>query len=419
MAVSADAADCRNFSLRLEDLKAVPVEPTLDEFDRYAPSSRESELASLVCRDDCVMSLVSEEARRLLCLAAIRANRPLLTILLGHQISEDKALLDYFRLFFPTEVRAVSSESPLEPTTFEDICLVEPDVLRTCLVSGALNKYSIGTLIFLDFQHYLDPRHVYRYVVELYQNELGIKEPASTRLLAFTGNLEVSSVRNLESILKALRTPLRLKCCLGTPARPHSKDIDITIHPLDIDWESVLGYTLSSSDDPDVQEVAATLREGDIVAARKKAEEAAAAKPSRELRQFLLCSHRLMSGMKEKIVLDYARGRTLALTSSVASQQEIKKWLEKSSASVMASPHDEDLTFPAVLVATLADIPTLKEFWWETVVLCDLPFGVSCDPILFVAGRAVALATGPELKKWKDALALHDQLDRLLRRVNK
>ncbi|KAL3211058.1 hypothetical protein MRX96_036632 [Rhipicephalus microplus] len=66
----------------------------------------------------------------------------------------------------------------------------------------------------------------------------------------------------------------------------------------------------------------------------------------------------------------------------------------------------------------MADIPTLRHYSWDVVVFCDLPFGVQCDGLLAKANRAVVLATEPQWKKWKKALEMHDDLDKLLLRVN-
>lgn len=390
MSGTGNEADGADFSRRLEALKPVSCEPTLTDTDKYEPSAREAALAHVVRDKDCVVALASLEMRRLLSVGAIREKMSSLTVILGMRISEDRELVDFLKLFDFGEVSVVTAAAHMPTDTNYCICLIEPAVMQACLGSGTLDRHEIGTLIFLDFEHYLNPTHVYRDIIGLYHNAEGMRHPTSTRLLAFTKDLQVSSLENLESALVTLKTPLRLTCYLGTPVRPFTKDIEERIHRVDL---------------PD--QVAASLQE-----------QGRQAGSSLEAEQILAHTPEVLSGLKSKVP-NFVRGRTLALTSSVALQRQMKEWLQEASATVIEEPHDGDKQPKVVHVATTADIPTLRKYWWDTVVLCDLPFGVSCNRLLYRAHRIVALATEHEWKRWNEALAFHDDLDRLLRRVNK
>ncbi|KAL3211069.1 hypothetical protein MRX96_036643 [Rhipicephalus microplus] len=82
-----------------------------------------------------------------------------------------------------------------------------------------------------------------------------------------------------------------------------------------------------------------------------------------------------------------------ALISTVASHRDLRRWLQRQEfvdAVIRLKDVESMPTF--VLVATMADTPTLRRYSWDIVVFCDLPFGEK-------ANRAVALATEPQSKK--------------------
>lgn len=404
---------------RLKALERVRDQSTLDEYDMYVPSPREAELAARVCIEDCIVALGRAELRRQLCLTAIEATRPSLGIILGHRIGEDNDFLDYLRIFLPVQVRVVASPSEWSMECFKGVCLMDPGDMWTLIATGAVRRQDMGVLVFQDFENYLDPCHPYHEIIEFLLAGREKMEPKVTRVLALTDDLKAGSLDSLELKLKRLRTPLKLMCCLGTPERPYSKDIAIHVHLLSIDWTTEVGKTVSSSDDPEAQEIGTTLREWGIVAARTKARRTVAAQPRAELQAFLLKTQRIMTRLKGEAILEYLQGRTLALTTTVASQRNIKEWLRnRPSVTVIDQPDEVALALSVVLVATTADLPTLKRYCWDAVILCDLPFGVSCDPLFASADRKVFLATEIQYKNWKAALELHDDLETLLQRVN-
>ncbi|KAK8777148.1 hypothetical protein V5799_029507 [Amblyomma americanum] len=393
--------------------------PTLEENDRFELSPREAELAGRVCEENCVVALAAPEQRRQLCLTTIQCVRPALTIIVGQRIAEDEDFLDYLQILLPDEVRVVPSVSSWPRDGYEGVCLVEPDVLWTLLTNGDVTTNDPDVLILRDFEHYLDSGHAYRKIVACFQEALGQKSCPLTRFLAIADELQVSSLDGLENDLKRLRTPIKLTCCIGTPVRPHSKDAAIEVCFLQMDWSAQVGDIVASSDDPEVQEVGTTLRERGVVAARCQAEKMHAAKPRADLEHFLRQSQTLLTRAKINALLDRAQGKTVALTSTVSFQRELKGCLQgRESVRVIDGLHDLDQEPVCVLVATTADIPTVQLYQWDAVVFCDLPFGVSCHALLAKANRSVALATQPDWKKWKEALDLHDDLERLLQRVN-
>lgn len=411
------AGECTKFSRRLEALQPVRDKPTLDENDFYVPSPREEKLAAQVCVENCVVSLATENVRRQLCLTAIQATRAPLTVISGQRIDEDEDFAEYLRILLPVEVRAVSSASSWPQDGFKGVCLVKPDILLTVLSRDTRNAARIGVLVLRDFEHYLDPSHAYRKTVACFQDERG--KPTATRVLALADGLRVCSLDSLECDLKRLRTPLKLTCCLGTPERPHKKETTVEVCFIQENWTTQVGDVVSSSVDPEVQDVGTTLRERGIVAALSQAEEAVAAKPKAELRDFLQLSYKHLTRLKGTAAVNHIRGKTLVLVNTVAGQRRLKNWIQgQPSVMVIEKPNDAHTAPAVVMVATTTDMPTLKQYSWNTVILADLPFGVSCDALLSSADFKVALATEPEWKHWKEALDLHDDIEKILQRVN-
>lgn len=413
------AIDFADFSPRLKALEAVRSEPTLDENDLYVPSPREAELADRVCVEDCVVALANAPLRRQLCLTLIQAIRPALAVIAGQRIGEDEEFLDYLHILLPDEVRVVPSVSSWPGSEFKGVCLLEPEVLWSLIENENVKTADIGVLILRDFEHYLDSCHAYRKIVPYLQ--LGQKKGASgaTRLLALADGLQVSSLDALELDLKQLRTPLKITCCLGTPVRPHTTAVTLELCAIETDWESEMGYIVSCSDDPEVQEVGTTLRERGIAAALSHAEELSGAKHRAELQDFLEQSQRMLTSLKGRAILEHVLGRTLVLATTAASQDDLKAWIEKnSSVEVITAPDEAAPELPSVLVATMADMPTVKRHHWNAVILSELPYGVSCDALLTGSDHKVVLATEPEWKSWQEALNLHDDLEKLIHRVN-
>ncbi|KAL1473439.1 hypothetical protein MTO96_038671 [Rhipicephalus appendiculatus] len=337
------------------------------------------------------------------------------------RISEEDYFVDYLRLLLPFEILAVPSPYSWPRVAGKCVLLVEPEVLWSVLANGVITAAEISVLVMRDFEHYLDPGHAYRKIVPYFHRAPGRNEdsPASTRILALADELQVCSLEALESDLQRLRTLLKLTCCLATPVRPHAREAALEVCFLELDWSAQVGFIVSCSDDPEVQEVGTTLRERGIDAACCLAGKRDAANPRAELQAFLTQCQKLMTKLKGDALLDNAHGRTLALTSTEAFHRDLRRWLQRRESVEVAQRLEDVESMPTfILVATPADIPTLRRYSWDVVVFCDLPFGVHCDVLLEEANRAVALATEPQWKKWKKALELHDDLDMLLLRVN-
>lgn len=413
------AVDLADFSPRLKALEAARSKPTLDENDMYVPSPREAELVDRVCAEDCVVALANASLRRQLCLTLIQAIRPALAVIAGEGIGEDEEFLDYLHILLPCEVRVVPSVSAWPGSEFKGVCLLEPDVLWSLIDNGGFKTANIGVLVLRDFEHYLDSCHAYRKVVPYLQLGQGKGTSSTTRLLAIADGLRVSSLDALELDLKQLRTPLKITCCLGTPVRPHNRAVALELCAIETDWASEMGYIVSCSDDPEVQEVGTTLRERGIAAALNHAEELSRAKHRAELQDFLQQSQRMLTNLKGRAVLEHVLGRTLVLVTTAASRDDFKAWIQaNTSIEVVAAPDEAPPAQPSVLVATMADMPTLKRHHWNAVILSELPYGVSCDALLTGSDHKVVLATRPEWKSWQEALNLHDDLEKLIQRVN-
>ncbi|KAK8762634.1 hypothetical protein V5799_026099 [Amblyomma americanum] len=403
----------------LKALYAVQERPTLDENDAIEPSPREAELFSRVCEEDCIVALGTPELRRHLCVAFILALKPPGAFIVGPLIPEDKDFLEYLRLFFPDEVWTIASATSWTRDALSGVCIVEPDVLWALIADGALETADIRVLVLRDFQHYLDTRHPYHKIVSHLQ-----QSPTSTRLLALADELRASRMDILESDLKRLRTPLKLACHLGTPVRPYTKGVALEYCLIELDWFFQVDWqcasdTLSWSDDPIVQEVGVTLREHGVLPAFRHAKEAVTTNPCMELTEFLLLSREKIANLKGSTVAAYVQGRTLALTTSLESMCDLRDFLRSQSPlTVIEEPDEVALASSVVLVATTADLPTLRRYYWDAVVLCDLPVGVSCDGLLANADCKALLATPEEWTRWQALLKVHDELDSLLLRVN-
>ncbi|KAL1430117.1 hypothetical protein MTO96_015591 [Rhipicephalus appendiculatus] len=344
-----------------------------------------------------------------------------LAFVIGQRIAEDDYFVDYLRILLPVKIHIVPSASHWHREADKCVYLMEPDVMWSLLANGVVSAAEINVLVLRDFEHYLNPGHAYRKIVPCFQKVSGQSTDSShsTRMLALADDLQSCCLGGLESDLERLRTPLKLTCCLATPVRPHAKEAVLEVCILELDWQAQVGSMVSSSDDPEVQEVGITLRERGIVAACNLAKNMEAVNPRAELQAFLAQCENLMTELKGDAVLNNAQGKTLALTATAAFQRDLKRWLQ-SRESVDVAEVLEDMEFmPAfVFVATTEDIPTLRQYRWDVVVFCDLPFGVHCDALLEQASHAVVLATEPQWKEWNEALELHDELESLLLRVN-
>ncbi|KAH7969483.1 hypothetical protein HPB52_018754 [Rhipicephalus sanguineus] len=410
------------FTKLLRYLEPIHRQPTIDENDLLEPSVRLAELARHVRTQDCVVALGTAEMRSQLCITFLLTLKPSRAVIVGEKICEDADFLDYLRLFISHQVRVVSATTSYSPDEFRDAYLiVEPEVLWTLLKDGVLRTSDIDALVLRDFELYLDAGHAYCKVLSCFQPPAAA---SSTRILALADGLQAGSIEDLERYLRRLRTPLRLNCRLGTPAAPYAREVLVELCPLEVDWSGNGDWrwaidVVSCSNDPKVRDVGAALSEWGISVASDEALNAFATTPSNELGEFLLLSRMALTPLKGYAVLNYVQGRTLALTNTAASMHDLDKWLrQEGSATVIDQPDEVALALSVVLVATTADMPTLKRYCWDAVVLCDLPFGVSCDALFANADRKVALATEREWKRWTELLEVHDELDKLLIRVN-
>lgn len=92
----------------------------------------------------------------------------------------------------------VSYAPPLQPGAFLNVCLTEPDAIRICLAAGVFNRRSTGVLVFIDFQHYIKPAHIFCSIAELHRNAQAKKDHKTKRLQAVTEVLKTFRWRVLE-----------------------------------------------------------------------------------------------------------------------------------------------------------------------------------------------------------------------------
>lgn len=413
-----ESRDHKEFSRRLKSLRPVQHQPTLNEADRCKLSRREAEVLDCVRVENCVVALATVQLQRQLCLTAINAARWQRAVILGERISEDDDFFTALEALLPVDVRVLRSASSSEDS-LDGVYLMEPDLFVTFLDDGIPWTSDAPLLILRDFEHYLDPTHPYRKVIASFQESRDRKVSPATRLLAVVEKLDVCGLDALESDLSRLRTPLKLTCCLGTPTRPYAKDIDIEVSLIRMRHRSLDTGRFSWLDERKLQAVGATLRGCGVVAARCQAQRIVAGRPPAELRDFLRQCKRLLIEAKAKAVTECVQGRSVALVSTVASQRALKNKIRaQKSVALITSPRNTALDSPAVLVATMADVPTLERYFWDAVLLCDAPAGVDCDELFRNAHHKIAVATEPEWMSWEQALELHDDLEEVVRRVN-
>ncbi|EEC04960.1 hypothetical protein IscW_ISCW005238 [Ixodes scapularis] len=94
--------DCTQFSKLLCDLEPPEALPSLDECDRYQPSSRESWLTCQVCRNNCLVAIARDELCRQLSLTVLRVARPRQAVVLVQCISDQLHYVNYLRVDYPT-----------------------------------------------------------------------------------------------------------------------------------------------------------------------------------------------------------------------------------------------------------------------------------------------------------------------------
>ncbi|XP_029836621.2 uncharacterized protein LOC8050963 [Ixodes scapularis] len=400
--------DCTQFSKLLCDLEPPEALPSLDECDRYQPSSRESWLTCQVCRNNCLVAIARDELCRQLSLTVLRVARPRQAVVLVQCIGDHLHYVNYLRILLPMPVQLVMS-----PThqNFDGVSLMEPHTMWTLLARGGLSHEDLDVVILRDFQHYLEVDHPYRKIIQSFQNR-------QTRLLAIVDALQISSLGGLETDLCFLRTPLRLKCCLGCPERPYAKDLTVNVILLDADWLPLTGEQQTTSDDADIQQLKETVRTKGIVAARSEAEQMLDSQSIKQMQEFLDHSQQELLQLRASALLDHREGSTLALTATLLAHHELSDYIqEKATETLLQSPEETTLK-SGVLVATYSDFPTLQTYSWDTVVLYDLPYGFCCDSILRKARQRLVLCTEPQWKTWQTALKLHDDLELLAERVN-
>ncbi|KAK8758146.1 hypothetical protein V5799_004229 [Amblyomma americanum] len=410
--------DHKEFSRRLKSLIPVQHEPTLNSGDRCKASQREAELLERVRVEDCVVALATVQLQRQLFLAAISAARSQRVVILGERIFDDDDFSTPPDALLPADVR-VSHSASRSSDSLDGVCLMEPDLFATCLSDGISWTNDIPLVIIRDFQHYLDPSHAYRKIITSFIESRQRKAPSTTRLLAVVENLDVCGTDTLESELRRLRTPLNLTCYLGTPARPYAKDVVIEVRLVRLRHHSLDTGNLPWLDERKMQSVGATLRESGIMTARRQAQKIVAGRPPAELRDLLSQYKRLLIEAKAKAVVECVQGRSVALVSTVDSLIALKHEIRaQRSVALIGDIRNAAVDAPAVLVATMADVPTLEGYFWDAVLLCDVPAGVDCDELFRNSHRKIAVATEPEWMSWEQALQLYDNLEEVLQRVN-
>ncbi|KAK8755820.1 hypothetical protein V5799_001479 [Amblyomma americanum] len=413
------SAEFTDFLVRLESLRPAPRQPTPDADGLYDLNTRESELASRVRVEDCVVALATEELKRNLCIDVIQAAKPQRALILGECIYEDQLLLGSLQKSLAVPVHVLRSSCCWSWDGFEGVYLMEPEAFMDFLAEGLTWTSYVPVLILRDFQHYLDPWHPYRKIVLLFQDCRERKASTTMRLLAIVDKLEVCHLDALESELKKLRTPLSLTCCLGTPSRPHSKDVVVEIRPIGLRQRFTDEGEIGCTGKHCIQDIETTLLGRGIAATRHRADDMVFCSPQKDVRNFLSQFGRQLMEVKGKALLDCVEGRSLALVSTAASQRTLKDVIyAQESVAIIEKPDDDAPEAPTVLIATMRDVPTLAVYRWDAVLLCDLPFGVACDALFRNARRRIALATKFEWKTWLQALELHDDLEVLLKRVN-
>ncbi|KAH6936060.1 hypothetical protein HPB50_012979 [Hyalomma asiaticum] len=423
MGDSSSATTRDAFTKLLRYLEPIQCQPTIDENDLIEPTARQAELARRVCTQDCVVALGTAEMRRQLIITFLLTLKPSRAVIVGEKICQDVDFLDHLRLFLPQQVCLASSTTSRSLEGFPGAYVIaETEMLWTLLKDGVLRASDIDALVLRDFDRYLGTGHAFREVVSFLKPTSAAMYPM--RVLALADELQVDSIDDLEWDLRRLRTPLRLNCCLGTPAAPYAKEVAVEHCPLEVywtgneNWQRAI-HTVSCSKDPKVQDVGTALTEWGVSVASGEALKIFEKTARSELAEFLLLSRMALTPLKGYAVLNYVQGRTLALTNTATSMHDLDEWLrQEGSATVIGQPDEVALALSVVFVATMADMPTLRRYCWDAVVLCDLPFAVSCDALFANADRKVALATESEWKRWTDLLELHDELDSLLVRVN-
>ncbi|KAK8762718.1 hypothetical protein V5799_026015 [Amblyomma americanum] len=414
---TCESRDRNEFSWRLESLRPVQRQPTLNADDRYKLSQREADLLDRVRFEDCVVALATVQLQRQLFLAAIYAERSQRAVIIGERISEDD-FCTALETFLPVNVHVLHSASCFRDS-LDGVYVMEPDVFVSFLEDGIPWTNDIPLVIIRDFQHYLDPNHPYRKIIASFQKSRRQKAPSTSRLLAVVETLDACDLHDLESQLKTLRTPLNLTCCLGTSARPYAKDVVIEVRPVHLRPHSLDTGKLPWLDERIIQSVGATLRECGIMAARRQALKIVAGRPRAELRDFIAHGKRLLIEAKAKAIAEYVQGRSVALVSTVVSQIALEDEIRaQRSVAVIGDIRYAAVDSPAVLVAAMADVPTLAGYFWDAVLLCDAPARVDCDELLRNAHRKIAVATEPEWMIWEQDLELYDGVEEVLQRVN-
>ncbi|KAK8766091.1 hypothetical protein V5799_007127 [Amblyomma americanum] len=415
---TCESRDRNEFSWRLKSLRPLQRQPTLNFEDRYKLSRREAELLDRVRFEDCVVALATVQLQRQLFLAAIYAERSQRAVIIGERISEDDDFCTSLDALLPVDVHVLHSASRSRDS-LDGVYLAEPDLFATCLDDGISWTNDIPLVIIRDFQRYLDPNHPYRKIIASFIESRRRKASSKTRLLAVVEKLDVCDLETLESKLKSLRTPLNLTCFLGTSARPYVKDVVIEVRLVRLHHHSLDTGKLPWLDEWKLQSVGAALREWGIMTARSQAQKVVAGRPPAELRDFLSQYKRLLIKAKAKAVLDCVQGRSVALVSTIASRIALKHAIRaQKSGALIGDPRNAAIDSPAVFVATMADVSTLAGYFWNAVLLCDVPAGVDCDELFRNAHRKIAVATEPEWMSWEQTLKLYDDVEEVLQRVN-
>ncbi|XP_077537212.1 uncharacterized protein LOC144149498 [Haemaphysalis longicornis] len=160
----------------------------MDELGRCATATREATLAASICRGGRVIALANPVARRLPSLRLGGSQRRRLVVIPGQHIGDHPDLVAFLRHFSASQDSRTPNASTLPPDALGGIRLMEPDVVWANAVSGVLSRRSNAASASHDL--HMNPAHVYTCIVGLYKNASGRKQPESTRLLAFTEDLQ-------------------------------------------------------------------------------------------------------------------------------------------------------------------------------------------------------------------------------------
>lgn len=382
--------------------------PTISEDDLYfAPEHERDLMEAVCCGGHCVVAFGSQSLRTSLTVALLKEMAPRLAVVLVQTGDEQRAYVEHLEILLPSQV---SWEDTAEGVRPEGVLLMEPKTFVDILARETVVPRQVEVLVLRNFEQYLQPDHAYRRILRAF-------EGAPTRLLSLVDSLPAArSMDDLETNLRTLRTSRGLPLRAAMAARPYSKESSPEPVLLESDWLALEQF-LAGAEDERIRDLKDTLRREGIVTAMAHAKLIDSTHP--DLLEFLARGESLLLDLGCQALLNLRRGATLALTASGTTHTKVTRWLTRRGIPITdLLLHEESAREKDVVVATLADLPTVQRWTWDTVVLFDLPHGAACDALLRKTNRKFALCTEPQWKQWQSTLRAHDSLQDLFARVN-